>query len=459
MTLAAAEQRDSSIVLPDWVYDALEVETPYHEFYVTKGLGAGGTYGLALWHYLTCLENQDSRFSWAIAPTYQQVVDTLIPTFTEVFQNVFGLEELSDYSVVISQRPRILIHGTGQEIHFKSANRPDRMVGPSISHLSGTEPGLWPQMAFEKSSARVRCKRSRRLQKLYEGTPEGLGNHWDTIANIEEGTDTARNRTRIVLWTEDNPNLPPGYINNLKRTYEYDPAKLESYLYGNFVAFTKGTAYWEFFESRNVVLNVKPSPYLPLIMTLDFGVQPLAWVAIQRQPHKTKWGSTYQRFVALEEGSGNSRGVMDAASEFVAKFDPAIYRDTPIEIDGGHDGYHGSHLSPDCAFSQVYQVLAKYYKNVSVVASKAAPTRKDRLNKVAALMAYERYVVAAWCRNLIKSHTQSSLKPGTWELEKKGDKDPTHFADAACNPIFRLTRDEDLINPNSRLIYGTNKQF
>lgn len=443
--------------LPDWVFDCLDDRTQDRTFWITKGLGAGGTYGLAIWHYLRCLDNYQSRFSWAIAPTYQQVADTLLPTFTEVMTNVFNLEELTDFEVIQSGRPRILLKKTKQEIHFKSANRPDRMVGPSISHISGTEVGLWPRMAYEKSSARLRCPKANFLQTMGEGTPEGF-NWWQKEADLNTEIDEERNYRRIILHTADNEFLKPGYVDRLIRTYEYDPAKLESYLYGRFVPFTKGTAYWDFYESRNVVLDVAASPFLPVRMCWDFGVSPLPWVAIQRQPIE-RHGQRHHRFVALAEGSGKARGLMDACAEFVAWFDPVKYAETPIEIDGGHDGYFGSHLSNSCAYDQILQYLRRYYRRVSIVAAKSAPDIKDRLERCNALFAYQTYVIAAWCRNLIHSHRMSALKEGTWELEKKRGEDPTHFADAASNALFNLTKGMDLENPNRRRIQGLNREI
>lgn len=458
--MRAAARKAETIVspeLPDWVFDLLEDETDYRTFWVTKGLGAGGTYGLAMWHYAMCLINSKSPFSWCIGPTYQQVTDTLLPTFGEVLSTEFGLVEGKDYNIRVSATPgpKITFPRRGQEIWLRSANRADRMVGPSISHCSGTEVGLWPRTAYEKSSGgRLRCPKAVRRQYLGEGTPEGF-NWWQKEADFDEGVNQQTNSRRVVLHTADNRHLKPGYVENMKRRYAYDAGKLQSYLYGFFVPFTKGSAYWEFAHQRNVVLDVRPSEYLPIIFTWDFGVSPLAWVGMQRQPIIRKSGSREHRFVALAEGSGKARGLMDACAEFIVAFPPSQFRETPIYVHGGHDGYAGTYLAPSCAFDQIYQYLKKYYRHVEIRAAKAAPTVQARLERVNALMAYDIYVIAAWCRNLIDSHTRASLKEGTWELEKKKD-DPTHFSDAVGDPLFQLTADLDLELPMTRKTYGMN---
>lgn len=443
--------------LPWYVYKSIIDKIEDRRFWWTKGLGSGGTYGLAIWHYLKCLQNHRSPFSWSIAPTFQQVSDTLLPTFAEVLQVEFGLVEGEDYKIVASGRPRLYFPKRRQLIHFRSANRPDRMVGPSVSHISGTEVGLWPREAYEKSSARLRCPKAVSNQYLGEGTPEGF-NWWEKEANFAEGVDDEKNARRIILHTADNKFLKPGYVDQLRRTYEYDPAKLESYLYGNFVSFTKGSAYWEFAESRNVVLDVEASPYLPVLLCFDFNKFPIAWVAMQRQPHSRN-GVDYHRFVALAESSGKSRGMQDACAEFISAMPTGKFGNTRIEVYGDPSGYAGSHLSLNSGYDQIYSYLKPRYRSVSIMAERSAPEIQARLERTNALLAYEQYVVAAWCRNLIKSHKLTNLKNGLWKFEKPQGDDWTHWSDATGYPLYQITKGDDLENPNRKKVYGINQQI
>lgn len=449
-------RRDLELVLPDWLIPITDDDTENREFYITKGLGAGGTYAGALWHLHTCLINSRSKYSWAIAPTFQQVQDTLIPTFGEALQNNFGFVEGSDYDVITSGRPRIELKITGQEIAFKSANRADRFVGPSISHYLMTEPGLCQAVAFEKAGARLRCPRARRLQKFYEGTPEGLGNHWEKIANFPEGKHPERNAVRVRLSTSNNTFLKPSYVANLTETYSYDPAKLESYLHGNFVPFQKGTAYWNFHESRNVESNLRPSPYLPLLFCWDFGRSPLAWVTMQRQAQERNH-IRRDRFCALSESSGNSRGMMDAIVEFIVQYPPEVYKDTPIHVYGDASGYALSHKTPGCDYDQIQQYLQGRYNKVSIEAARKAPEIRNRLERVNSLFAHDLFVVSNQCTNLIRGLTLTNLKDGTWKQDKPKDADYTHYPDAVGYPLFQLTKDTDLEKPEAKHKFGTNR--
>lgn len=446
------------VKLPWYVHKCIRDTTEDRRFWWTKGLGSGGTYGLAIWHYLKCLQNHRSPFSWCIAPTFQQVADTLLPTFAEVFQVEFGLVEGEDYKVVASGRPRIYFPKRRQIIHFRSANRPDRMVGPSVSHVSGTEVGLWTREAFEKSTARLRCPKAVANQYLGEGTPEGF-NWWEKEANFLEGVNEEKNARRIILHTSDNSFLKPGYVDQLRRTYEYDPGKLESYLYGKFVSFTKGTAYWEFFESRNVKSDLKPDRHLPILLCFDFNKSPIAWVAMQRQPHTSKAGNRYFRFAALAESSGKSRGMQDACAEFIAAFPRSDYGNSRIEVYGDPSGYAGSHLSLNSGYDQIAQYLRPYYPSLQILAARSAPEIQARLERVNALLAYELYVVASTCTNLIKSHKLTNLKNGMWQFEKPKGDDWTHWSDGTGYPLYQLTKGDDLEKPDRKKVYGINSQI
>lgn len=443
--------------LADWVYDILQNDRQEHRFWVTKGLRSGGTWGLAHWHYIMCQINWRSKMSWCVAPTFQQIADTVIPTFTEVLSDSFGLIESIDFDVVRSAHPHIRLKKYEQTIWLRSGNRPEKMVGPTISHCSMTEPGLQSRLSYEKSSNRISCPNAVRRQYLLEGSPEGLEGFFAEEANFPPGTDWSNNKTRVVLWSHDNPRLPSTWVEQAHRTYQHDEQKLKSYVYGQFVAFTRGTAYWEFRHSRNVTLDLQASAQLPITITWDWNHTPLAWVALQVQPTWSRAGTKFDRYTVLGESSGKSNGIMDACAEFVAQFDPVLYRDTPIDIDGGADGFHKSHLATSCAFDQVVQALSRYYRNIRVVAARSAPRIKDRLQRHNALLAYRYLVLAAWCRNTIQSHEQTNLKDGKLDQIDKGKDDKvSHYGDALGYALFRLTKNTDLINPNAKQIFGFN---
>lgn len=422
--------------------------------WVTGGLGSGKTYGAVVWFIQRCFLNYRSRFSWAVAPTHTKAEDILIPTFLDVLSDVFGQQPGRDFVLTHGKPPMLRFKDSGHTTYFHSGNKPEHMVGTNISHWLITEAGTQKREVYERCETRTRCPKATIRQGLGEGTPEGL-NWYADVANFDE-YDHERKYRRFITWSDDNPHLPHDYIERrLIAVYGRDPAKLQSYRYGLFVPFTRGTAYWEFFHSRNVVSEVAPSLYLPLILSFDFNKSPLAWVALQQQPHERNYHRV-NRFVALAESKGDARGLLDACADFIAQFPPDIWRDVPIYIHGDPTGYHGSHKTSNCDFDQIQQYLMTRYTNVAIQANRKAPRIRARLERINGFMAYERFVVAAHCRNLINSFAQTCLKDGTFEIEKPTNDTWTHYADAAGYPIYQLTKEQDLEDPTRERTYGIN---
>ncbi len=453
-----AERLSRAQVWPDWLYDCYE-DTTSAVFWITGGLGSGKTYTVAWWHLLRCFQNWQVEKSWHIAPTHAKAKLISIPAFIQVLADEFGLNEGKDFTVTYTAPAEIAIKRTKQRIIFHSANKWQSLVGENISHWSATECGYYQGREwFDRCQFRARHPKAQVIQGMGEGTPEGTTNSYAELANFED-YDPVNNAKRIILWTDDNPHLKPGYIDTLERTLSYDPGKLQSYRYGVFVPFQKGTAYWEFFYSRNVVLDVKVDPHLPLLLCFDFNKSPLAWVLMQRQRVEKNF-IRYHRFVALDETSGKCRGLMDACAEFISKYPPDKFGQCHVEVYGDPSGFAGSHKAPSCDFNQIEQYLSGRYASVVVRAARSAPTVEARLDRTNALMAYEQFVTAAWCRNLIRSATETSLKDGMrGEIEKPPGEDWTHYMDAVGYPLFQLTKNETLEAPGIKPLRGSNKRF
>lgn len=446
----------NSTEVPWWVWDRIEDRKQERISWITGGLGSGKTYGTAIWHVKRCLENHKSRYSWALVPTHSKADLIYIPAFQEVMQNHFGWVEGRDYTVRGSVPRRITLKRTKQDIIFHSANKFRSLVGENISHWSATECGYYQHIEwFEKAQARLRCPKATILQGMGEGTPEGMDNPFEKLANFD-GYDAERGFVRTNLWTEDNKKLRAGYVDQLKRSLIHDPGKLRSYLYGEFVPFTKSTAYWEFVHSRNAGRHYPASEHLPLIFGWDFNVSPLAWVVIQRQPVDLT-DQRYWRYTVVAESSGMSRGVTDAVAEFIYRFPPIVWRNQEIGLYGDPSGYAAHYQSASCGYDQILSLMRSKYNNVTVQADRKAPTRQARLERHNALMCYEQFAVDIECVNTIRSFATTQLKPGTWDILKPTGEDWTHWGDAAGYPIFQLTKFDDLEPPLIPRVAGVNK--
>ena len=439
------------VVAPWWVYDAIDDLSPERIFWITGGLGSGKTTGAAHWFIDRWLLNSNSRFSWGVAPTYTKVEQIIIPAIVQVLFDVYGLRERIHYSLTRTPFWKLILKGYQHEMHFLSGDRPELFVGSNIATWWITEPGLQRREVFEKCQTRLRCPRAIVRQGMGEGTPEGL-NWYADVADIPgEGSqysrvDEERNFRRFIVETTMNRHLMPSpevYAKTkIRDVYAYDPAKALSYEKGLFTKFTKGSAYWEFVESRNVTAAFAPTPDQPILLSFDFNVAPLAWVAMQEFRVQKSWSAprTHQ-IVALGESSGESRGLMDAIAEFAALFPPSEYGSTPIRVFGDSSGFARNIHTAGSDYTSIEHYLQSLgFYNVSILADRKNPQIKHRLERVAALMAYEKFLVSVNCRRLIQSFVKSSLKEGTFEIEKPRDEDWTHYADACTYCLFQLSK-------------------
>jgi hypothetical protein len=444
------EQR--TITAPWWVYDSIEDLSAERIFWITGGLGSGKTTGAAHWFIDRWLLNTNSRFSWGVAPTYTKVEQIIIPAVVQVLFDVYGLRERTHYSLTRTPFWKLCLKGYQHELHFLSGDRPELFVGSNIATWWITEPGLQRREVFEKCQTRLRCPKAVVRQGMGEGTPEGL-NWYADVADLPGAGDSydrfdqERNFRRFIVETTMNRHLMPSpevYAKTkIRDVYAYDPAKALSYEKGLFTKFTKGSAYWEFVESRNVTASFEPDPNLPVMLTFDFNVSPLAWVALQEfRTQKSPYAPRSHQIVALGESSGESRGLMDAVAEFAAQFPPSLYSSTPIRVFGDSSGYARNYHSAGSDYTSIQHYLqALGFYNVSIIASRSNPQIKHRLEKTAALMAYEKFLVSVNCRRLIQSFVKTSLKEGTFEIEKPRDEDWTHYADACTYCLFQLAKD------------------
>lgn len=407
-------------------------------------------------------EPKPSR-SWTVAPNYR-ICETLLDLTLQVADEVFGLVEGVHYHLRRSF-PRSLDFkpmGLNHQLLFLSADNPEHFVSTSITHWRWSEVGVSKPLVFEKLQDRLRDKRAKVLQSLCDGSPEGL-NHYHEWAGFggwdRDALDTKRNFRKFRLETGDNvQNLAPGYLEALRSRYAYSPDRLLSYEKGIFTNLLHSSAYWEFVESRNVVSGVKPSPHLPILLTWDFNVSPLAWVVLQEFTIQRHYLSPRGRqFVALAESNGEARGLMDGVADFAAQFPVHLYGDTTIDVYGDASGFARNLHSAGSDYSAIEQYLrALGYRRINILAARSNPLVKHRLEKTAALMAYERFAVDATCRRLIQSLIKCALKEGTFEIEKPSGEDWTHFADACTYCLFQASKDIDVANPRTRRVLGAS---
>ncbi len=381
----------------------------------------------------------------------------------KVAQDVFGMREGKHYKLYLSSPMAIDFSpmGLNHELSFRSADNPLHFVSASLTHWRWSEAGISKADVFDKLGDRLRDLRGKVLQGLIDGTPEGL-NHWSDIGDIagvgKDRVNAELNRRRFIVETGDNnANLTPGYVEALRSRYSYDPSKLLSYEKGLFVPFTKGSAYWAFNDIINIVDNdIVATNEKELILSFDFNVSPMAWVVAQKYHERLKNGRRIDKYIIIDECSGNTIGLMDAIAEFAVKFPIHTFANTPIKIYGDRNGWSRDLHTAESSYKVIEQYLKSLdYNRVEVLASQGQnPLVKDRLEKIAAIMSYRHMAVCQRCVKTIESFRKTIFKEGTWDIAKKGDDKHSHWADAASYFLYQIFKGINVSDPDAEHIYG-----
>ncbi len=438
--------------------------------FCTGGIGGAKSYGGQIWDLHRVFDNavdlsdpKPTR-SWTVAPNYR-ICETLVELTLQVANDVFGLQEGKhfDFRKSMPQELDFRPMGLNHRMKFLSCDNPHHFVSTSLTHWRWSEVGVSKPDTYDKLMDRLRDPRSKIVQGLGDGSPEGM-NHFADLANIQglgrrDRIDEARNRRRFIVHTDDNvKHLAPGYLETLCDRYSYDPSRLKSYRYGLFVPFSKGTAYWNFVESRNVRGDeeIQCNPMLPIAFCWDFNVAPLAWTTHQKQvTQKDVLSPRYERFVAMHESSGNSRSLEDAVVEFALAYPIHKFRHTVIELHGDRSGYNRAHNTPGCDYDQIAKYLGGAgYQRVSIRTPNQNPEIRPTLEKMAAVMEYGMYIVHHRCRRLIDSFNKTTLKEGTWQIDKPSNDTWSHYGDSARYYVFEQTKGLDITNPNNKRVSG-----
>ncbi len=208
-------------------------------------------------------------------PTYPLVEDIAYRRFPELCERKGFAYKLNKSSAFIE------FPGSGR-IVFRTMENPERIIGYEVAHSILDElDTLKPHKAQEvwnKVIARNRQKMDRPFPNTVSvaTTPEGFGFVWQKwVRDVKPGYVLFRAKT-----SDNEANLPEGYIDNLKNTYPSN--LLAAYLDGEFVNLTSGSVYSEFNRELNDTgETVKPEDILHIGM--DFNVSHMAAVVfVQR---------------------------------------------------------------------------------------------------------------------------------------------------------------------------------
>lgn len=346
---------------------------------VSAGYGAGKTRALCAKAVHLAAANQG--FIGA-------VMEPTGPLIRDIWQNDFDdfLEAYNiPYTFRASPLPEYVLHlpNGDTKILCRSFENWTRIIGLNLAWVLADEiDTVAPSIAgraFPKILGRLRSGNVRQFGAA--STPEGFRWMFNTFASDE--AQSRADRKLIKMRTQDNPYLPPDFIERLQANY--DPSLLRAYLDGEFINLTTGTVYNRFDRSKHLITELPNIDREPLRIGIDFNIGNMSAIIGIR---------TGNGLTVIDEISG-AHDTDALGAEIRSRYpEHRIY---------GYPDASGGNRSTNAARTDI-QILETY--GISNQSPKANPPVRDRVASVQALLengkGEVRLKVASTCRRLIE---------------------------------------------------------
>ncbi|MFA5772872.1 MAG: phage terminase large subunit [Thermoplasmata archaeon] len=384
-------------LLPKQKEFCFDIKTPQLAY--LGGYGSGKTYAACIKALLLSGYNAGTA-GMLVSPTFPMLRDTTRRTFLEILEtNEIGFNFKATEN-------KIILNEVNSEVWFRSADDPTRLKGSNLAWIGLDEPALMHEEAYNVSLSRLRDPKAGAIQLFFTGTHEGFSWLYDKIDNNQS------DKIKVIRGsTNENSFLPSMYVESLYDNY--DEEQIKQYVNGYATLINKGRVYYSFHREFN--LHDKDyNPNLPIVLAVDFNINPLCWSIIQN------YGT--QDFVIDEIILHNSN--TEAASNEVRR----RYPNADIYIYGDYSGTFRHTSSPTTDYEIMKSIIYPAAVNI-----KPDPPVINRVNSVNARFknakGERRLFVHSKCKHTIRDFEQVSYKEGKREIDKT-NLDLTHISDA-----------------------------
>lgn len=416
---------------------------------------AGNGYGKSLFgarfFYDRMCRNWQSPFSLITAPKEDLLKKGPIQRLVDVFRD-HGLSDtkraFNDYRIV-GKTPDIKMRW-GHTVMCRSVHSSSvsSLVAVDVAHSWMDEPGLCPDQASTEVAKRTRCPIAAINQRLYTGTPEGVGWFSDKFGGLEpegvrniEGHLVPLHSTgdrKLVLHgtTFENRALRRGYVESLIREFQWNKNLFLAYILGQFVPIYDFRGY-DFDKAKHGAQKLPTYKDRTLYLTWDFNVTQgraggVSWVTMQEH------GSDLH---VNAENKGASRTTFEAIDGFASQFPKHDWGHHEIIVTGDASGEHRDTRSYGTDYDIIRQKLQTLgYRNVKIERPSANPSISMRLASVNRLFSDthpERLYVSTDCPRLQNSFLQTTIDE-KGAIVKPPRQTHTDFADACGYGVVKL---------------------
>ena len=407
---------------------------PYKGF--SGPVGSGKTYALCHEALRAACRNPGCQ-GLIGGPTYPHLHDVTIPTMVGI------LEELGmRYQIRGGSQPHIYLERQEVRILFRSLENPDRLRGLTLAWFGIDELTYCRAEAWKILCQRIRDPKAKRLEGFAVWTPKGFD--WVYQNFISPKRKLPGYETVLAGAMENIAILQvhPEYYERLKA--QYDEQFYRQEVLGEYLNIFAGACYHAFDEKRCADQRLQFEPNLDgLAWTLDFNIDPMASLICQ-----VKGARRLDVLHEITLSVGNAGRMCDA---FVAAAHPYLEAwraarggfPLPVKLFGDASGHARSLVG-----KTTYAVIEQYFRDIArdfkmeMNANTSNPSVIDRVGAVNAMLYNARGEVGCridpGCKELITDLFEVSwCKDNQHEIDKKRDRQRTHWSDALGYLIFR----------------------
>jgi hypothetical protein len=346
------------------------------------------------------------------APTYPMLRDATLTALREILD---GTELRYEHN---KSENTIFFRDTGSRILLRAVDEFERLRGTNLAWFGLDELTYTPEQSWLRLEGRLRDPKATRLCGFGVWTPKGF----DWVYKKFIALDKAEGYAAIRAKANENTYLlerVPGFYSNLATSYDDKFYRQE--VLGEYLSLTGGTVYSSFSRDENV-RPLQANPRSPLLWALDFNVDPMSSVVVQRSNGKLH---------VLDEIVIRNATTRDACEEFLKRFGN---HQAEVVVYGDASGNQQQTTG-----STDYQMIREHFAvrtNLAVryEVPKSNPLVRDRINltnsKLRSATGDVGLLVDPKCKELIKDFEQVSYKQDSNSIDKEKDRARTHLSDA-----------------------------
>lgn len=401
-------------------YQQQAFESRKPKVYLSTGFGGGKTYWLVMKMFQ--LMNINRRCPGGLlAPSYKMYKRDVVPTIKTVCR-----ENRIPYRYNKSEMTWYFPDAGAVVYAFTAEDDGESIKGPNLAWFCVNEVTLCSENAVMMALARIRLKNAPLLQLAMSGTPEGFNWCYEYfITSPREDTELVFGDSRL------NTHVAASYFNTL--TESYDELMQEQYVKGQFVNLRGKRFAWAFNRMRHTGDDVVRVPDLPVWVSLDFNVNPMAatlWnrIPLGFYPHD-RWGSCLLRaFDEIEIESSNTYEMADAIWECVGR-DEQGRPTSPVVLYPDPAGRARSTKSNRSDFDILRE------KGFDSIKNRLTISIKDCFNALNSLLSKDLMAFnSTKCPETIADMEQCVLKGNVFEIDKSNPR-RTHWLDGTKDMV------------------------